>query len=103
MAVPALISTSPSMHRWLFCSISKTPYLSLTVASHGRTQGAKVHNSERTLSNEDIPSFVRDEVQSVVDEHMRRWVDQRTWHPDLSALEKEDPRGRAVVSHLCRL
>lgn len=49
-----------------FLSYSETSYLSHTVASHGHTQGGKIHNSKCTLSDKDIRSFIRDEVQSVV-------------------------------------
>ena len=45
-----------------FPSCCNLSYLSHTVASHSHTQSAKVHNSERTLSDEDIRSFVRNEV-----------------------------------------
>lgn len=43
-------------------SYSKPSYLSHTVASHGHTQGAKIHNGKYTLSDENISSFVGDEV-----------------------------------------
>ena len=59
MAVPALVSTYPSL---AFLSYPNPSYLSHTVASHSHTQDAKVHNGKSTLSDKDIPSFVRDEV-----------------------------------------
>lgn len=39
---------------------SNASYLSHPVASHCHTQGAKIHNSKCTLSDENIFSFVRD-------------------------------------------
>ena len=47
-------------------SYSKPSYLSHTVAGHGHTQGAKIHNGKYTLSDENIGSFVREKVESVI-------------------------------------
>lgn len=83
----------PSQHVLLnvslaFCRIRKISYPGHTIASHSHTQGAKIHNSKCTLSNKNIRSFVSDQVQSVVYEDMRCWVNQRTFQPNLAPRER---------------
>ena len=44
------------------------PYLGHSVASHNHTQSAKIHDSKCTLSDENVRSFVRNQVESIIDE-----------------------------------